>query len=95
VAIWAPPGMVNEDLDPTTRSSATASLSAIGADAEARHARFLAEQRVVRDAELGHDVVLAWLGVDPAQQRSSGAALLRDMFTRLDSSEGEAYLETE
>lgn len=98
VAIWASPGMVNEDLDPddsVVRYSEL--LEAIGAEAEARHERFLAEQRIVRDAELGAQTwYLAWLGVDPAQQRSgAGAALLRDMFKRLDTSGSDAYLETE
>jgi ribosomal protein S18 acetylase RimI-like enzyme len=98
VAIWAPPGMVNEDLDPDDSIVRYSELlSAIGADAEVRYERFLAEQRIVRDAELGAQTwYLAWLGVDPAQQRSgAGAALLRDMFNRLDLSGGDAYLETE
>lgn len=98
VAIWAPPGLVNADLDPhdsIVRYSEL--LSAIGADAEARHERFLAEQRIVRDAELGAQTwYLAWLGVDPAQQRSgAGASLLQDMFARLDPIGDDTYLETE
>ncbi len=98
VAIWAPPGMASVDLDPADaivhyREAATA----MGAEAEARYDRFLAEQHAVRDREMGlRTWYLAWLGVDRAQQRSgAGASLLQDMFARLDPIGDDTYLETE
>jgi len=98
VAIWVPPGTIDEDRDPDDSFvHYRHAMAAIGAEAEARHELFLAEQRVVRSRELGADEwYLAWLGIEPAAQRSgAGSALLSDMFTRLDAVGQGTYLETE
>jgi GNAT superfamily N-acetyltransferase len=98
VAIWAPPGMANVDLDPDDAIVRyRAAADAMGSDAEARYDRFLAEQHAVRAREMGPRTwYLSWLAVDPAQQRSgAGAALLQDMFARIDPLGNDAYLETE
>jgi ribosomal protein S18 acetylase RimI-like enzyme len=98
VAVWAPPGKASVDLDPDDsivrfREAATV----MGADAEARYDRFLAEQHAVREREMGPRTwYLAWLAVDPAhQQTGTGTALLNDMFARLDAAGDDSYLETE
>lgn len=98
VAIWAPPGMADLDLDPDDSAVRYYEASAaIGPEAEARFDRFVAEQRALRRQEMGPRTwYLAWLGIDPAQQRTGvGAALLHDMFARLDPTGDDTYLETE
>ena len=92
VAIWAPPGMADAHLEHDHEAT-----DVLGADVEARMDRFGAEQRVLRDRDVGPRTwYLPWLGVDPAHQRTgAGTALLRDMFTRLDAAGDDTYLETE
>jgi GNAT superfamily N-acetyltransferase len=98
VAIWAPPGMADLDLDPDDSAvHYHEALAAIGPEAESRFDLFLAEQRALRQQEMGPRTwYLAWLGVDPARQRDGiGGALLHDMFSRLDPTGDNIYLETE
>jgi ribosomal protein S18 acetylase RimI-like enzyme len=98
VAIWAPPGMSDLDLDPEdSMVRYHEAAAAMGTEAEARFDRFAAEQRAVRKREMGRRTwYLAWLGVDPDQQRTgAGAALLTDMFFHLDRIGDAVYLETE
>ena len=98
VAIWAPPGLRDADLDPDDSFVHYADvLAALGPGAAARHERFLSEQHTIRDGEIGERTwYLAWLGIDPASQRSGvGGALLRHMFDLLDPEGVDTYLETE
>ena len=98
VAIWAPPSMADRDLDPDDSSVRYhEAAAAIGPDAEARLERFGAEQRDLRQHQMGPRTwYLAWLGVDPDQQRAgAGTALLDDMFFHLDRIGDDIYLETE
>lgn len=98
VAIWAPPGLRDADLDPDDSFVRYADvLTALGPEAEARHERFITEQHAIRDSEIGARTwYLAWLGIDPSAQRTGvGGALLRHMFDRLDPEGIDTYLETE
>jgi ribosomal protein S18 acetylase RimI-like enzyme len=98
MAIWAPPGMSDLDLDPDDSAVRYhEAAAAMGPEAEARFDRFGAEQRAVRQREMGRRTwYLAWLGVDQDQQRGgAGAALLTDMLFHLDSIGDDVYLETE
>jgi ribosomal protein S18 acetylase RimI-like enzyme len=70
----------------------------IGADGWARFEAMIATQRPIRERECGGGPLwyLPWLGVDPALQQSGiGAALLTDMFERIDADGVACLLETE
>lgn len=98
VAIWAPPGMADADVDPDgSRTGWNLFASAAGKRALQRFESMIEIQQPLR-AELipPGGWYLPWLGVEPAVQRSgAGSALLRAMWSRLDPHGAATYLETE
>ncbi len=98
VAIWAPPGMADTDIDPDGALTGwTECVAPLGEEAMSKFETFVAAQRPFRDTMIpAGGWYLPWLGVDPAGQRAgAGAALLRHMFGRLDAEARAVYLETE
>jgi ribosomal protein S18 acetylase RimI-like enzyme len=98
VAIWAPPGMADIDVDPDgSRTNWAAVEDAVGPDGLRRFERMVEVQKPFRDRHIAPGGwYLPWLGVDPAAQRTgAGSALLRAMWARLDPAGAATYLETE
>lgn len=98
VAIWAPPGMADADVDPDgSKTGWDSVVAAVGPAGMRRFEAMIDVQRPIRERYLNEGAwYLAWLGVDPDVQRSgAGAALLGDMFVRLDPQGVATYLETE
>lgn len=98
IAVWGRPGMADSDVDPDgTLTDWSAVEAAIGAVGMRRFEAMIEAQRPLREKHLGQGAwYLAWLGVDPAAQRTgAGSALLRHMFDRLDPLGAATYLETE
>ncbi|MBI5289995.1 MAG: GNAT family N-acetyltransferase [Chloroflexi bacterium] len=98
LAIWAPPGMADADVDPDgSRTHWDDVVRAIGPDGMRKFEAMIEVQRPLREKHIpAGGWYLPWLGVEPAAQRTgSGTALLRDMFARLDAEGVATYLETE
>jgi ribosomal protein S18 acetylase RimI-like enzyme len=98
MAIWAPPGMADSDVDPGgTRIDWNAVVDAVGAAGMRRFEAMIEVQRALHEKHIPPGGwYLPWLGVDPASQRTgAGTALLRDMFARLDPQGIATFLETE
>lgn len=98
VAMWAPPGMADVDVDPDGSRTGWGDVeAAIGADGMRRFESMIEVQRPHRDRCMPAGAwYLPWLGVDPEVQRAgAGSALLRAMWGRLDAEGTATYLETE
>jgi GNAT superfamily N-acetyltransferase len=98
IAIWAPPGMADADVDPDgSRTNWDAVVAAIGERGMRRFELMIEEQQPLRARHIAADGwYLPWLGVDPdAQRTGAGSALLRAMWARLDPQGCSTYLETE
>lgn len=98
VAIWAPPGMADADVDPEgTRTGWDLFAAAAGEAALLRFESMIAIQQPLRERFIPPDGwYLPWLGVDPGAQRAgAGSTLLRAMWARLDPRGSATYLETE
>jgi|CXWL01.1.fsa_nt_gi ribosomal protein S18 acetylase RimI-like enzyme len=95
IAIWAPPGMADADVD--LGAAGTDAAAAIGPEGIARFEAKDEIQRPLREQFMGTTGwYLQLLGVDPAAQRTgAGKALLSAMFARLDEEGAPAYHETE
>ena len=98
VAIWAPPGMADADIDPDgSKTDWDNVVATVGPVGMRRFEAMIGVQRPIRERYVAAGAwYLAWLGVDPAAQRTgTGTALLQDMFARLDAQGVATYLETE
>jgi ribosomal protein S18 acetylase RimI-like enzyme len=98
VAIWAPPGMADADVDPDgSKTEWAAVVDAVGRQGMRRFEAMIEIQRPLRERHIPPGGwYLPWLCVEPATQRSGvGTALLRSMFDRLDTQGVPTFLETE
>jgi ribosomal protein S18 acetylase RimI-like enzyme len=98
VAVWAPPGMADVDVDPDgSRTDWNRVVETVGAAGTRRFEQMVEVQRPLRDRFIADGGwYLPWLGVDPdAQRTGAGSALLRAMWGRLDPTGAATYLETE
>ena len=98
IAIWAPPGMADADVDPDgSRTGWERVVEAVGARGIRCFEAMVEEQRPHRDRFIPADGwYLPWLAVDPdAQRAGAGSALLRAMWEQLDPAGAATYLETE
>lgn len=98
LAIWAPAGMADRDVDPDGSKTDWASVvEAIGPEGIHRFDQMIEAQRPVRERYMdARTWYLPWLGVDPASQRAGvGTSLLHHMFARLDPQGIATFLETE
>jgi GNAT superfamily N-acetyltransferase len=98
MAIWAPPGMADADIDPdNSRIDWDSVVAAIGDEGMRRFELMIEVEKPLRDAHIpANGWYLPWLGVEPATQRTgAGSALLRAMWARLDPRGCPTYLETE
>jgi ribosomal protein S18 acetylase RimI-like enzyme len=98
LAIWAPPGMADADVDPDGSHTRWSDVeAAVGPEGIRRFQAMIEVQRPLRDKHIPPGGwYLPWLGVDPESQRSGvGSALLNDMFARLDPQGIATFLETE
>jgi len=98
VAIWAPPGMADADVDPDGSRTGWRRFVAVAGDTALRRFESMVEiQQPLREQLIPPTGwYLPGLGVDPAAQRTgAGSALLRAMWVRLDPVGSATYLETE
>ena len=98
LAIWAPSGMADVDVDPDgTKTGWDDVVAAVGPDGIRKFELMVEVQRPFRDKHIPPGGwYLPWLGVDPdAQRTGAGTALLNDMFARLDPQGIATFLETE
>jgi ribosomal protein S18 acetylase RimI-like enzyme len=98
LAVWARPGMADEDVDPDgSRTDWDNVVAAVGPEGMRRFETMIEVQKPLREKYIPEGGwYLAWLGVEPAEQKSGiGSALLRDMLDRLDEDGAATYLETE
>jgi ribosomal protein S18 acetylase RimI-like enzyme len=98
MAIWAPPGMADADVDPDgSKLDWDNVVAAIGPEGMQRFESMIEVQKPLPGQHMdARTWYLPWLGVDPdAQRTGAGSALLRAMWARLDAEGAASYLETE